>query len=89
MLADIVELTAPDISTQASREERQVMQCDRNRDAVGRGRDANFHRQAAILIASRMICHGASSRCMISDSADGSNCGVCKGSALSAAIAPT
>ena len=32
-----------------------------------------------------MICHGCASRCMISDSANGSNCGVCNEGTLSAA----
>ena len=31
-----------------------------------------------------MICHGCASRCMISDSANGSNCGVCNEGTLSA-----
>ena len=29
-------------------------------------------------MASRMICHGALSRCITNDNANGSNCGVCK-----------
>ena len=33
-----------------------------------------------------MICHGAVSRCMTSDSANGSNCGVCSDGTLSAAL---
>jgi len=37
-------------------------------------------------MASRMICHGAVNRCMISDSANGNICGVCRMGALSAAL---
>ena len=37
-------------------------------------------------MARRMICHGAVSRCITSDSANGSNCGVCREGTLSAAL---
>ena len=33
-----------------------------------------------------MICHGCASRCMISDSANGSKCGVCSVGTLSAEL---
>ena len=36
-------------------------------------------------MARRMICHGAASRCITSDSANGNNCGVCSEGTLSAA----
>ena len=42
LLADIVELAAPDVGAQASRQERQVVQRDRDRDAIRRGGHANF-----------------------------------------------
>ena len=42
LLADIVELAAPDVGAQAGREEREIVQRDRDGDAVGRGGDANF-----------------------------------------------
>ena len=37
-------------------------------------------------MARRMICHGAVSRCITSDSANGSSCGVCSEGTLRAAL---
>ena len=85
MLAHVVKMAAPDIGPQRRRQARQVVQRDGDGDAIGVAATRISSSDAAILIASRMICHGAASRCITSDSAKGSNCGVCRVGTLSAA----
>ena len=48
------------------------MQGDGNANTIGGGSNVNFIVGCSrVLMASRMICHGAASRCMTSESANG------------------
>jgi hypothetical protein len=62
MFGDAVELAAPDIGAQFGRD-------------AGVAATRISSSEEAIFTARRMICHGAASRCMTSDSANGRTCG--------------
>jgi hypothetical protein len=86
VLGNTVEMAALEIRPQSEREESQIVQRDGDGDANGVAATRISSSDAAILMARRMICHGAASRCITSDSANGSSCGVCKGAALREAL---